>query len=188
MFHELCERPQVNSVARTEGDLSLSYSGPEGSATFAATGVAGPDEVRLAVVNPLGETEASLRITNGVLTLDRGGRREVWKTRWRGVPIEFVPQLMLGRVPCPPASPGLRTSIADDELVVEIGGSAGKIEEFRYSYILEGEALRVRNLVWRHLAEAPVEVRFWDPDWRAQGQEHSLEVRWRRRKEHPPVR
>lgn len=178
LFKEVCES---SLPSRVEGDLGLSYRGPEGSVSLNATGVADTQGVRVAVVNPVGETEASLKVEGHRLVITRQGRPEEWRGNWRGIPVGFVHRLMLGGPPCPDpaARKAVRLGIMDDELRVAVG----QVEEYRYSFVSQADRRVLREVFWETQVPSArqVAVTVWGPDWKAVGREHELEIRWRRR-------
>lgn len=139
------------------------------------------------MVNPVGETEASLKVENDRLTINRQGKVEEWRGNWRGIPVEFVHRLMLGGVPCVSkhSTGRKRLAIAEDELRVILSNLKGYSEEYRYGFVLQDNSRVIRDVIWKATvpgAPAPeVAVTVWGVDWKAIGREHELEVRWRRR-------
>ncbi|MEK7692398.1 MAG: hypothetical protein AAB425_15390, partial [Bdellovibrionota bacterium] len=68
--------------------------------------ITAPDQVKMIVLNPLGGTEAMVRVDGPKLSVKTFSTGEAEKERqafetWNGVPIRWLGLLLLGRVPCP---------------------------------------------------------------------------------------
>ncbi len=182
------------NISSVQGAAWLKVKTEEISGQFFSHLVASvPTQLRLEVTNFLGGTEAILSIQENQYTILRGSDRQDWQgvNSWAGVPLRWINELFLGRIPCPLSRTSYRLSRGlKGELVVDTNEK--EAEKFIYSFKESRENPWPNALHWEKKADMPfvLDFSFDDPEaetlsptkWEVRSHKAWMKVRWKNRK------
>jgi len=146
LFEATCSGPQApgKSVTKVSGSIWAKVESPELKGQFPATVLAqAPNKLALEVTNLIGSPQAWLKMEDGHVNLkltpatQRAYGQQSIRSIWGGLPLEFAPDLFLGRVPCPRTGTGrdLRISVVGERLeVIETDLATKARSKYLYSY------------------------------------------------------
>lgn len=176
-----------------KGEVWAKVESPELSGQFpASVRAVSPAQLYLEVTNLIGSPQAWMKIENGKIDLkltpenQKEWGRQSMKSIFAGLPLEYAPDLFLGRMPCPKrkvGDPELKMKVVNEGLEV-VSGSTRYFYHFT-EYIQKpwAESVVIQS-------KMKIEVEFFsplDPDraplrWVASSPRGKIEVRWKDRR------
>jgi len=188
------------TVAEASGVVQIRAQSPEASGQFPASVQVNSQSrtLDLEVTNPLGGTEAKIRVegTNYQIEAGRGkkARQEKGTGTWGGIPLHWAVDLFLGRFPCPSKTEHHAKIESGNVLVVRVPPSlAGGEEIFRYSLDIMQSDRKVwpKSLQWSRsgILASEVKFQFSSPEdatrspmrWEAVSSRGEVKAKWRER-------
>jgi hypothetical protein len=185
-------------VRSAQGRIFVKVNSKDDSGQFPAqVRVDDQGMLKLEVSNPLGGPVAWVTVSQGhyEVTDFRAGKptKESGDKYWSGVPLEWAPSLLLGRVPCPHLEDSLRFEAGKEgELIVTAPKAAQKPEErFVFRFSQWNSSPWPSALQWSQV-EVPgsrVDFTFESPEketgspekWDAQSSRGQVKIKWRSR-------
>jgi hypothetical protein len=189
-----------HDIEHVSGTLQMRAKSPEASGQFPASVMVDSAQRRLdlEVTNPLGGTEARIRVEGQSYRIIAGrgekSRQEEGHSTWAGIPLHWAVDLFLGRFPCPKRD-GLQVSFDDhQQLVARVEASlSGGEEVYRYHLDVSDDGTRIwpRMLEWKQAGALGAEVRFqfFSPEdgtqsptrWEVESSRGEIKAKWRER-------
>ena len=192
LFQAAC--PRLLPKLEVKGEVWAKVQSPELSGQFPASVRAiSPNQLYLEVTNLIGSPQAWMKIENGKVDLkltpenEKEWGRQSMKSIFAGLPIEFAPDLFLGRIPCPKqkaGDPAPEMKILGNQLQVTAGKTRYLYGFSEYVHRPWPKAVTIED------SKIKLEVEFFsplDPDraplrWIASSPRGRIEVRWKDRR------
>lgn len=187
------------SVKSAKGSVWLKAISKEASGQFPAQVlVQAPSQLQMEAQNLFGGTEAMIRIDGHSIFIETPDHKKFNRKgnqSWGGMPLEWAPQLFLGKIPCPPTefwNNARKSFDAEGRLVVQIPGSLKAVaQKFIYAFKLFNEKPWVEELHWEKEGVTPLSVdfKFSEPEaltrsplrWEAKSSLGSIKMYWKER-------
>lgn len=184
-------------MTRVEGAASFKVKSPEANGKFSADVVASSSgELQIEVTNPLGGTEAVIRVSQGTYKIEIPGKPE--KTQkglgyWGGIPLHWAVDLFIGKIPCAPQAsredqPRFHWDQSLHALRVEAKGAFGDLETYDYFFGESEDGPRLKKVDWNRRGAFQSHIRMtfqeWNESkqlykkWSAESKQGEVAVRW----------
>jgi|GEM_PF-1404875 len=189
-----------SDIIEAGGTLQMKAKSKESSGQFPATvrAVLEPRELDLEITNPLGGTEARIRVRGANYQIEAGSgakaRKQAGSQSWAGIPLDWAVDLFIGRIPCPAAANSAVSLDADGRLRVEVPGDlSGQMQVFLYTVETPDGSRPAwpTTLEWSRTGSLPAAVRFEfsGPEegsrsptrWEAISDRGEVKAKWRNR-------
>ena len=185
-------------VKSAQGRILAKMSSPSRSGQFqAGVTVDSGRHLELDVTNPLGGTQAMIRVNEGRYEVidysDQHPVREFGQDYWGGIPLKWASTIFLGRIPCPETTPATRLEVSPaGELVVTwFDAKAKETQQFTYGFIQWRGKPWPASLLWTRDGShsSRVEFQFESPEtdtgspekWEAKSVQGQIKIKWRTR-------
>ncbi len=186
------------NIVEARGRILAKVSSRDLSGQFQASVVVNSaDHLELDVTNPLGGSQALIKIDRGQIEIvDFSGNNETrqkGQEYWGGIPLRWASDLFLGRIPCPPKSSSLKLEVGKDgELIAILGSSKDDAhQKFIYQFSQWNHQPWPTSLTWSRegLKSAQVDFIFDSPEketgspekWEARSSQGQIKMKWRTR-------
>ncbi len=196
LFGFACE-PGKNIVSARGRVLAKMTSTEEAGQFQANVLVDSSDHLQLEITNPLGGTQALIKVSQGRYEIidysEKGQRPRVGQDHWGGIPLQWASILFLGQIPCPQRGKGLDLEVSqDNELTVtELNKKENEKQKFIYRFKQWNHHPWPASLKWiREGSErSSVEFQFDSPEketgspekWDVRSSQGQIKVKWRTR-------
>jgi len=199
LFERTCQRGGAG-VESVQGWVTIKANVPDFFGQFSAAifASASRQSLQLELTNLLGGTEAYIRIQGDRYQVMRASRLQAeGRSTWNQIPLHWIRDLFLGKVPCPSLSDTPSASSqtqmtmhqgSDGELILLVSKSGVVQERFTFYFELYQKQPWPQFLHWEQLKPVPVtlDLKWSSPDektgsskrWEVQSAQGKIQVRW----------